>query len=325
MADAVFAARIRERYPEGLTGIFAIGATRRTYILDQNRHAPNPGHIEDFAAHGAWLMERYFRFIGQFYGLGGQHMIITALSFRSFFERGPDYARVVVPEALRLIDEQAQAYYRAFEADPYFIGIDTLLTLPASSPVHEMAERFAEFQRSWPYASGRRTLIWEIASMPLLTLWQLFARLTPEERAAIDAEIAAAGELEALYHLLYRRFAREIYGTQVPVPHFYLGTNMSGDLKTRAPLPLALSGGDYLRLFYTPYPTLFMTEQAMKVMLADLAFGERFHSVKRDYDGRYTPELAQAEYERIMTLSADPQTTLGLARRVEIPALDEDA
>ena len=48
MADAEFAQRIRERYPEGLTGLFAIGATRRTFILDRNRHRENPGHIADF-------------------------------------------------------------------------------------------------------------------------------------------------------------------------------------------------------------------------------------------------------------------------------------
>ena len=42
MADAEFAQRIRERYPEGLTGLFAIGATRRTYILDRNRHRKIP-------------------------------------------------------------------------------------------------------------------------------------------------------------------------------------------------------------------------------------------------------------------------------------------
>ncbi len=32
-----FADRIRERFPEGLTGIFAIGGTRTTFILEHNQ------------------------------------------------------------------------------------------------------------------------------------------------------------------------------------------------------------------------------------------------------------------------------------------------
>jgi hypothetical protein len=56
----------------------------------------------------------------------------------------------------------------------------------------------------------------------------------------------------------------------------------------------------------------------MKAMLEDLAFGDRFHSLKKDYDGRYTPELAEAEYQRICALAADPEATLGLSRKVAL-------
>ena len=38
----VFAAQIHARYPEGLTGLFAIGATRRTYILERQRDQARP-------------------------------------------------------------------------------------------------------------------------------------------------------------------------------------------------------------------------------------------------------------------------------------------
>src|SRR4051794_31760653 len=100
--DESFASRIQERYPEGLTGIFAIGGTRTTYILEQNRYAENPGRIEDFAAHGTFLQDRYCQFINMFMDLGGQNMIITASSFRGFHERGGEYAQLVAKEILRM-------------------------------------------------------------------------------------------------------------------------------------------------------------------------------------------------------------------------------
>src|SRR5688572_11606123 len=120
-----FAAKIRERYTEGLTGIFAIGGTRTTYILEQNRMQNDPGHIEDFAQHGEYLQRRYMDFIRTFFDLGGRNMIITASSFRGFTERGEEYAALVNKEMLRLIDEDFQVFYREQAIDPYFIGIDT--------------------------------------------------------------------------------------------------------------------------------------------------------------------------------------------------------
>ena len=174
-----------------------------------------------------------------------------------------------------------------------------------------------DFHQRWHYVEGRRKLLWEIASIPLYSFWQTCATLSETERQAVEGEIASAGGLNDVFYGMYQRFSRSAYGTDFPVPHFYLGTNMSGDLKFRTPMALALTGGDYLRMFYVPYPPLFMTEAAMKTMLDDLAFGKRFHSLKTDYAGRYTPELAEAEYQRIMELSADPSNILGLSRRVE--------
>ena len=48
VVDKEFSERIRERYPEGLTAILAIGATRTTYILEHNRESETPGKITDF-------------------------------------------------------------------------------------------------------------------------------------------------------------------------------------------------------------------------------------------------------------------------------------
>jgi hypothetical protein len=100
------------------------------------------------------------------------------------------------------------------------------------------------------------------------------------------------------------------------MPHFYLGTNKSGDLKWRSPMPLSLSGGDYIRMFYTPYPTLFINRETLTVILEDLAFNKRFFSDKTDYKGQYTRELAQKEYQRVLALRDDPANVLGLSRRI---------
>jgi hypothetical protein len=317
-SEIEFAARVREHFaPSGLTAVFAIGATRRTYILDKNRRATDPGRIPDFSALGEYMAESYREFIRTFLSLGGQNLIVTALSFRSFFERGEDYARLVIPEMLRVIDERFLEFYRSEDIDPYFVGLESLLLQPEDSAVSQMAKRMVEFQRhEWTYQDGRRKLLWEVASMPLLALWQAFRSMPAEEQAQIDALIAAGHELEDLARLLHAKFSAKVYGVELPMPQLYIGTNMSGDLKWRSPMPLALSGGEYLRMFYTPYPTLFMTREVMRAIIEDLAFGKRFHSRKLDYEGRYTPELAEAEHARILALRDDVDSVLGLSRSV---------
>src|SRR5579859_4788322 len=154
MAEQSFADRIHERFPQGLTGVFAIGGTRTTYILNQNRHADNPGQIGDFAAHGEYLQSLYCELMKMFFDLGGQNMVITASSFRGFHERGSEYTRLVTKEMLRLIDSAFQCCYVENDLDPYFVGIDTLLHLPESSAEHQMAVQLADFQRSWKYQPG---------------------------------------------------------------------------------------------------------------------------------------------------------------------------
>lgn len=319
-SDQAFAEAIRERFPEGLTGVFAIGGTRTTYILEHNRQQlQDPGKIQDFAAHGEYLLGRYLQFAEMFYSLGGQNMIITAFSFRGFYNRGQEYGLLVTEEMRRFTSDTAQTFYRAQNVDPYFVGIDTLLLLPEDTPMHALGQHLTDFQKQWPYQEGRRKLLWEVTSIPLYTFWHTMQTMSDEERAALDAKIAAQENLEEVYRILYRHFSRAAYGTDVPMPHFYLGTNKSGDLKWRSPMPLALSGGDYLRMFYTPYPTLFMKRDAMRAMLEELAFKDRFYSAKTDYSGQYTPELIQAEYERVVALSDDPSSILGFARRVTAP------
>src|SRR5262249_9090406 len=142
-----FAGRIRERYPEGLTGVFAIGGTRTTYILEQNRDKADPGHIDDFLEQGAYLLRRYHDFISMFFSLGGQNMIITALSFRGFYNRGAEYAELVSQGMLQFINEASLAFYRDAQVDPYFAGIEPLLLMPEDSAAYHLGQKLAQFQK----------------------------------------------------------------------------------------------------------------------------------------------------------------------------------
>lgn len=314
---ALFAQRIRERFPEGLTAMVAIGGTRTTFILEQNRHSDNPGRITDFWAYKDYLFRRYFEFVELFLRLGGSNIIITALGYQSFYERGEQYARYISESTRALTEDAAQRFYREHEIDPYFIGIDTLLHLPADHHAHALGRQLADFQRAWPSAEGRRRLIWEIASIPMYSVRQADQTLGADAAAQLDADLQAAPTLQAVHDLLYQHYARAAYGTTIPLPHFYLGSNRNGDIKLRAVLPAALLCGSPCRFFYTPYPTLFISEDSFRAVIEDVAFGkQKLRSNQVDYDAKYTPELAEAEYQQFVALSQDPDAIIGFTRAV---------
>lgn len=315
-----FATQIRTRFPEGLTGIFTIGATRRTYILEHQRgQTDNLGQIDDFAEMGAFLLDRYLAFSENFFALGGQNMIITILSYRSFFERGSQYADKVTPEILRLINETSLSFYEEQGVDPYFIGLEPLLHQSPDTSQHQVARTLHDFMAKWPYQVNRRKILWEVASIPLFTFWQVITQMEAAQRQQIQEHLNKLTDLPAIQNELYQVFSQAAFGTPLPMPHFYLGNNMSGDLKWRAPMPLALTGGEYLRAYYTPYPLLFLTRESFRHILDDLAFGKRHHApTAYDYSGHYSAELIDAEYQRIQVLAADPETTLGLIRKIPV-------
>jgi hypothetical protein len=322
MTEALFQEKITARYPEGLTGIFAIGGTRTTYILEQNRFSNDPGRIDDFAAQGEFLQQRYQQFIQMFFELGGQNMLIGAFSFLGFYNRGEEYAQLATAEMYRMMDDHWQRFYRDHNIDPYFIGIDTLLNLPEDHAGHALGKAFADFQDQWDYHPGRRKVIWEIASIPLVSLWDVYEQMSNAEKQALRDFSRSTTDLEAIQREYYHTFSKRIFGTEVPMPHFYLGTNKSGDLKLRAPMPLAMLGGEFLRLYYTPYPTLFLKRETLKAILNDLAFNDRFFSDQTDYAGKYTQELVQAEYERVEQLASNPDVVLGYSRKVRAQQTD---
>lgn len=317
-----FGVRMRERYPEGLTGIIAIGGTRTTYILSNEPDAENPGQIADPAAYAAFVRARYVELIEMFFDLGGQNLIIPVLSYQSFHERGQEYASRFARLVLWLIDEEFQQFYRDNDVDPYFCGIDTLLHLPPEHGAHAIGAAFAAFQQSWEYREGRRKLVWEVAPIPLYSFWQAGMALTDAERETFHDDLTALTDLEAMYQKVFHFYARTSLGTDLPVPHFYIGTNRNGDVKLRAPLSLSLLCGGAFRTFYTPYPTLFLTRQTLEVILDDLATGGGLRAFQKDYQGLYTRELFDAEQARVFALRDDPYSTLGLLRRTSEP--DDD-
>jgi len=317
--DAAFAEAVRERYQEqgGLTAVFAIGKTRTTYVLEKGRNTSDPGKIEDFADYGSYMGNCYRQLVKNYFDLGGQNLIVTAFSFLGLTNRGGEYAALAAREILRLVEPEFEEFYQANHIDNFFVGVDTYLRTPPNTVFHEVGERLGNYRQGRTETPGNRKLIWEIASIPLYTFWNVHKNLSAEAAAAVDQQLEAAGDdLNAVQAIMYRTFSRAIYGTDFPMPHFYLGCSYSGDFKWRSPMPIQLSGGEGLRLLYTPYPTLFTTQPAMRSIVGEVAFKERWHSAKTDYSGRYSSDLVQAEYDRVIKLSNDPTTVQGRVRKV---------
>lgn len=316
MDQAEFVARIREHYPEGLTGVFAVGGTRTAYLLDSRANPSDLGKISDFNAYLEYGEIATIRLMETFFDLGGQNMVLALFSFQGFYERGPEYGEQAANLCLRVINDEFVAFYHKYNVDPYFAGIDTLLHMPEDTVEHRIAQSILTFQANWAYQPDRRKVVWEVAPIPLFSFWQADKVMGAEARAALDAEIAQTTDMSKLNDILYRYYARAAYGTDIPMPHFYLGTNRNGDLKLRAVLPISMLVGGPFRLYYTPYPSLYTTPETMRAVLEDLAFGKAFRSFKTDYSGQYTTTLIEAEHDRVLNLRQNPTTTVGLTRQV---------
>jgi hypothetical protein len=313
-----FAERIRERYPEGLTGVFAVGGTRMTYILNHAHESADPGRINDMDAFADYMFDLLRDLVTAFFELGGQNVIIPALSYQLFNnERGPEYVEVAGKACYKLMQDQWVDYYNKMEVDPYIKGIDTLIHFPETRFTYDLGMECLQFNEGWSYKEGRRKLIWEISPIPLFSFWRAHQVMGDGAQADLEHQISTAPDMQTLNDSLYRYYARAVYGVDMPTPHFYLGTNRNGDLKLRAMLPIALLCGDPFRLFFTPYPSLYIARETLQAILEDLAFGKPLRSRKTDYSGQITSELSELEYQRILRLRADPNTTLGLVRKVQ--------
>jgi hypothetical protein len=314
--DRSFADRIRARFPEGLTGVFAVGGTRTGFILEKNRNNTDPGAISDFSLYARYSLDQYFRIIKDFIVLGGQHMVINLSDHRLFAVRGEAYARALSEFCLWLTNDESVEFYRQNHISPYFLGIDALRHLPEDHFAHQSAAVLVAFQQNWKTEEGDHKVIWEIGIIPLFSFWRAHEVMGAQAQAELQAQLEQATDLQTIHDLTYKYYARSAYGTDLPSPHFYIGTNRNGDLKLRALLPIALLCNDPFRLYFTPYPSLFMTKETLKAILEDLAFGKPLRSTKIDYSGQVTSELLEEEYARVQELSSDPFSTLGLVREM---------
>ncbi|MFN8379850.1 MAG: hypothetical protein U0452_14395 [Anaerolineae bacterium] len=312
-----FAARIRERFPLGLTAVLAVGGTRTTYMMDRNRQAADPGKI-DYRQYGEDMLARIQSLLRDYFDLGGQNVVIPVLSYQSVENlRGEAYAERTALIARELMNDQWVAYFRELDIDPYFVGIDTLLRFPDKPTYYALGQDCARFNRAWSYQEGRRKLVFEIAPIPLFSIWRAHEVLGPERMAQAEAQLESASNLEAVHDILYRYYAQALYGVELPVADFYLGTSRNGDLKLRAMLPISLLCGSATRFYYTPYPTMLISREGLQAIFEDLAFGRRLQSSQIDYSGKMTAELLESEYERVQQLIADPNSTVGLLRTIE--------
>lgn len=313
--EQTFTERMSERYPEGLTGILSIGGTRISYILENHRGLENPGRIDDMRQYAIGVLEEMRGMISGFFELGTQNLVVPLLAYQLFEDsRGPAYAEATTKLMFEMLSDEFVNYYVANGIDPYFAGIDTLLRFPERELANRVASACADFQSRWQYQKGRRKLIWEVAPIPLYSIWRAHHVLGETAADQLEAEMEAAPSLHAIHDILYRYYARAVYGTEIPMPHFYLGNNRNGDIKLRAMLPIALLCGSPTRFFFTPYPTMFTSKETIEHLLHDLAFGKRLRSEEVDYKDRLTREFVELEYQRVLQLSQDPTTTVGLVR-----------
>lgn len=312
--DAAFAARIAEGYPEGLTGIIAHGGTRTAYILERQRFKPDPGQLDDFEDYTHYALDQYLRVAVDFFTLGGRYLIMPILAYQRFYEQGERYEQAIIHHTLQLTEDKVTAVYAQHQIDPYFFGIDTLLELPPDQPAHQLGARLQAFQDQWEYDPSRRKLLWEVAPIPLYSFWLAQETVPPDEQQALAATIHEADDMRAMYRTLYAHYARTSLGVDIPVPHFYVGTNRRGELKLRSMTPIALLAGGGFRMFFVPYPSLMMSREALRAIMEDLAFAAPTGAKAYDYSGRYTSEDAQREYQRIQALVNDPTTIAGMRR-----------
>jgi hypothetical protein len=307
--------RVAARFTEGLTGVMLVGGTRTAYILERNQNKADPGVIADWDDYIEYAFQRNLELMKMFYDLGGSNLIVSVTSYPVLEGlRGAAQAQGMAESMYRLAGAEMVDFYHVYKVDPYFAALDTLLRMPQGSPSHQVALDLQKFAKEWDYQPGRHKLIWEVAPLPLYTFRYIDQYYDPEVVAELDAQLQAENSLGAVYQMLYHYYAYASYTTDVPIPHFYLASSRNGDLKPRAFLPFSLEASGNLRMYFTPFPSFFMTHDTLRAIFEDLIDDKRLRSQKYDYKGQLTPEVVQQMHEHFTQLAADPTTTLGLSR-----------
>jgi len=313
VADREFALKIREHFDGDLTGVIVVSGTRTTYLFERGQPKQDLGAIDAFQEYANFLVPRYHQLIEMFFNLGGQNLIIPLYPYQVFYARGHEYAHLAMETTKLIVEDAFVSFYKELNIDPYFAGLDGLEQFPPNHIAHSVCQRIKTFRNQWDYQKSRYKLIWEIAPVPLYSFWSQSQNDTNQNLAET---ILAINDLREIYEHLYKYYTKTIYGVTLPMPHFYIGSNRNGELKLRSMYPISMLAGDPFRLFYLPYPTLYLKENVLKAILNDLAFGEPLRAIKKDYSGQFTVDMIHAEQNRIAELSHDPNAVVGMTRHI---------
>ena len=315
MTDHDFKRRIQDHFEGNLTGALVVSGTRTAYILEQSQSQSfkeeDPGAIDRFREYADFLIPKYQRVIKMFFDLGGQNLIIPIYPYQVFYARGEEYAKLAMETTTLLIEESFVNFYKKMGIDPYFAGLDSLKQFPIDHMAHQVYQRLKMFCDQWDYKHDHLKVIWEVAPVPLFSYWN---NSQSDSNQQLTEAITSTNDLRDIYNLLYKHYSKAVYGVELPMPHFYIGSNRNGELKLRSMYPISMLAGDPFRLFYLPYPTLYLSEIVFKAILEDLAFGEPLRALKKDYSGQLTSEMIRAERQRIIEISNDPSAVVGMTR-----------
>src|SRR5579859_3209370 len=122
------ASQLQAAYPQGLTGIFISGTTRRQYLYE--RGDSSDGRITDFSDYVDYMLRKVLELARLFYAYGGRHFITPLFWWNAFESRGSELARMYRDFGGNLVKGMAQAFYEEEKVTPIFLGLDTWLAMP---------------------------------------------------------------------------------------------------------------------------------------------------------------------------------------------------
>ena len=248
---------------DNITIIISIGGTRRAFILEENRNAPEPGQFE-FSDYFEYSLRKTRQIIQYYFDEGGNNLILELLDIpRLSGSRGDEYARLVIQYMYRLIDEEFQLFYESVPVQPYFIGLEPLQLLPDDHPGYQLAIKLDAFNRTRQQEHPQKLFL-NVVAIPFLSIY-----LHP---FAPDLTVTDYADLQTLETSFYNHFSSKIYGAIIPKPLAYIGTSINGDMKITSAMPLALGLEYGFRLFYLPYPSFFITRELFRKIITELKY-----------------------------------------------------
>lgn len=263
---------------EKLSGIIVIGGTRTAYIVDRQIAT---GEITDFQDYADYCAEHYQRIIKDFIDLGGEHLQLPILGWQSFVNRGEKYAIAISQTVQMLTNDEFDTFFRQHRIYPHFVGLESLRLLPSEHYAHKMALHLKAYEETFDIDSVQHHLIWEVASIPNLTIAQ----------SPIQTDLAGLN-LKEIHDGLYDHYSRLIYGANLPIPDFYIGSARNGHIKLRATVAPALAPGSDTKFYFLKYPTILLNRENLERIMNDVR-KSGLSSKQYDYDGIMNQKLLE--------------------------------